>query len=153
MKKVRKKVIEISTRIVTISPEQGWWQRKWSMLYAKMHCLPVIDVSEPTEAIVRTLFRNWIDRQSKYLYALWPGTIHKCPILLPEKGRYSKKTKPVSKQYDTGLKVLARTRQGKVVSSWWQLQLRGEHAHLLLLSSYYPEPSASLPSNSQDCNT
>ena len=37
MKKVRKRVIEISTRIVTISPGQGWWKRKWSVFYQHGH--------------------------------------------------------------------------------------------------------------------
>lgn len=138
MKKIRKKVLDITTKIVLLSPEQGKLKRLWLKFYANYHNLRVIDIATPLSETMKSIYFGHCDslRDCMMSWELIEVFSKPAPIIIPAEDWHTKRIKPLSNQFDYALKVLMRTPRGIVLSSTWQLKLSKSSAHLIVISSY-----------------
>lgn len=139
MKKIKRKVLDTTRKIVLLSPKQGKLRGIWLKTYAFCSGVPLIDVTDPLQVTMRTIFHSYLDSWTG-MFGLSPilARLHE-PIIIPTEDWHTKRIKPLSKQFDYALKVLTRTPKGTVLSSTWQLKLTQSSAHLIVISSYFPE--------------
>lgn len=132
MRKIREKVFDTEVRITLLTPEQSKWRKRWLKTAARLRCRPVIDASAPLSDIIQCIFRNSSGNPANAYYAVLPYGFYTRLILSLPKGNHSKEIRIRQGEFNRGLKVLARTRQGKVLSALWLIRLTPTSARLVL---------------------
>ena len=132
MRKIREKVLDTTVRITILRHTQTGWRRRWLTLWTRMTGRLVIDASAPLSDIVQCIFRNSSGNPANAYYAVLPYGFYTRLILSLPKGNHSKEIRIRQGEFNRGLKVLARTRQGKVLSALWLIRLTPTSARLVL---------------------